>query len=454
MANEKRIVPFAHQVESAKFLVSKPYALLASEPRTGKTGSAIMAADAICARSILVVTTASGRGIWRRAFADWQTIARSVAVLGVDKHADCDVIICSWAGLRQARLIEKILSRKFDKIILDECHNAANPDTKTTQAVYGKRYEDGRVMMISGAVVDRSDRIAWLSGSPCPHDPGQLWSMLRAGCPELLKADGSRSWPDVTRYDDFKSRYCVIVMKAISNWTKIPVVIKGKNEAELHERIKSFFLRHTQKDVGINPPSFDMLPLIVSPAARKKCDGDVNRTAVIKAIEAGLTSELEMELSSLMLHTGIVKAHAVVEAAKEELDGGLDKLVLMRWNLEVGRILQEGLASYGVVTVDGSTSPKDRDEAQRRFREDPKRRVFDGQIQAAGEAVDLSAACELWFVQTCWTPALLGQAAQRISNLNQKRSTFVRVCTIEGSIDELIQARVASLWASIRQIVN
>ena len=119
--------PFPHQIESAIFLASKSRALLASEPRTGKTGSAIMAADSIGARTMLVVTTASGRAVWRRAFADWQTIPRSVCVLGVDKNEDAQVLIVSWNGLLQSRLIAKILERVFDKIILDESHKAGNP---------------------------------------------------------------------------------------------------------------------------------------------------------------------------------------------------------------------------------------------------------------------------------------------------------------------------------------
>ena len=446
--------PMPHQIESAIFLASKSRALLASEPRTGKTGSAIMAADSIGARTMLVVTTASGRAVWRRAFADWQTIPRSVCVLGVDKNEDAQVLIVSWNGLLQSRLIAKILERVFDKIILDESHKAGNPETKTTQAVYGKRHNGGDVMFTAGSVIDRGNRIAWLSGSPAPHDPGQLWPMLRAGCPELLKADSTRGWPDVTRYDDFRSRYTVIVMKKISAWNKIPVVIKGKNEAELHQRIKPFFLRHTQKDVGIHAPVYETLPLTVSAAHRRACDGHVNRAKVLAAIDAGATKDLEMELAAIRQQTGIIKAHAVVDAVREDLEGGLDKVVLFRWHSEVGRILREGLADFGVVSVDGSTTLKEREEAERAFREDPRIRVFDGQIQASGEAIDLSAAAESWFVESCWTPALMAQAAQRISNHNQKRSTFVRVCMIEGSIDEAVQNHVMRLWQSIREVVH
>lgn len=435
------MIPRQHQIDSAMFLASKPRALLASEPRTGKTGAAIMCADALNLKTILVVTTASGRAVWRSAFAAWQTIERSVAVLGVDKTDTADVLIVSWNGLLSAAVISKILARRFDFIIFDESHRAGNPEAKTTQAAYEH-------------VAKRGARIAWLSGSPAPHDPGQLWPMLQAGAPELLKADPEKGWPDVSDYDDFRSRYCVIVMKKISAWTRIPVVLKGKNEAELHQRIKPFFIRYTQKDVGIQPPSYETLPLIIPHTHHRYIAANVDAQKVLAAIEAGKTKDLEMELGALMRLTGEIKAYAVVEAVKDEFAGGLDKICLFRWHSKTGEILREGLASFGVVSIDGSTTSKEREEAERAFREDSEIRVFDGQIQAAGESIDLSAACELWFVESCWTPALMAQAAQRISNINQKRSTFVRVCTVEGSVDEAVQAHLMRLWASIREVVR
>ena len=450
--------PRPHQLVGAKFLASRDRALCADDCRTGKTLTAIMAADYDLAQSVLVVTTSSGRSVWRRAFQEHGSLDRTVCVLGVDSgFTTADVLIVSWSGLLQPKQIGALLNRGwFDRIILDECHKAKNPEAKTTEAVYGKMFESGQIMHRRGSITNLSNKINWLSATPAPHDPGDLWPALRTGCPELLVGGAERCWPDVTRYDDFRSRYCVIVMKKISAWTKIPVVLKGKNEEELHERIKSFFIRRTQKDVGIQPPTYETLPMIASSKELKHIELriPVDHKRVIDAIEAGATKDLDMELAAIRQITGLVKARLVVDAVKEELDGGLDKIVLMRWHSDVGAILRDGLADYGVVSVDGSTTLKEREQAEIAFREDPKIRVFDGQIQAAGEAIDLSAAAELWFVESCFTPALMGQAAQRISNHNQTRSTFVRVCMIEGSIDEAIQAHIMRLWESLRKVIR
>ena len=82
----------------------------------GKTGAAILAADYILARSILVVTPASGRGVWRRAFPAWQSIPRRVSVIGADAPQPTDVCIVSWGMLDK---VVRSIGKRPDLIILD-----------------------------------------------------------------------------------------------------------------------------------------------------------------------------------------------------------------------------------------------------------------------------------------------------------------------------------------------
>ena len=104
--------------------------------------------------------------------------------------------------------------------------------------------------------------------------------------------------------------------------------------------------------------------------------------------------------------------------------------------------------------MDGSTTPKERDAAIARFQTDPVCRVFVGQIAACCEAIDLSAASTLWFVESSFTPAQMGQAAMRITNVGRKRNCFVKVLTLEGTIDEALQAALMRLWATIKEVVK
>ena len=119
--------------------------------------------------------------------------------------------------------------------------------------------------------------------------------------------------------------------------------------------------------------------------------------------------------------TGEIKARAVVDAVKEEFDGGLDKIVLAYWHKDVGAILKEGLSTYGVVGIDGSTSADKREQATANFSKPDGPRVFLAQIEAAGEAIDLSAAAVLWFVETVFSPKSMQQMSLRITNHTQAR---------------------------------
>jgi len=444
------MIPMPTQMSGAKFLAARHRALLADEPRVGKTGAAIIAADMILANTIDVVTTASGRAVWRRGFHTWSKLGRSIGIVGVDKNAsDCDVRILSYNGATTF-----VSKRNTDLVILDESHNCKNPDAKRTQAILGKPVAGGKSLFTGGALVRDTTRAWFLTGTPLPHDPSDIWTTMRSSCPERLYANDQRGWPDVTKFEDFRHRYCIVRMKQISRFNKIAVVIGGRNESELRDRVGDFMLRRTQKDIGIRPSVYELFPLVVSNAVRKQVDGDLDKKAILKAAEDGNTKELEMELGPLRRLTGNIKAQAVVEAVRDEFSNGLNKIVLMYWHKEVGDLLEDGLQQFEPLRIDGSTPTKAREKYELAFRGNTNNRVMLGQIQAAGEAVDFSSANELWFVETSFSPKDQAQAAMRITNVNQTRNTFVRVCCIEGSIDEALQASLLRLWTAINGVLK
>ena len=86
--------------------------------------------------------------------------------------------------------------------------------------------------------------------------------------------------------------------------------------------------------------------------------------------------------------------------------------------------------------------------------QDGRARVFIGQIQAAGEAIDLSVSCNLVFVEGSFSPKDMRQAALRITNHNQQRQCIVRFAALEGSIDEAVMAVLARKVATIKEVLR
>lgn len=451
--------PLPTQLSGAKFLADRKVALLADEPRVGKTGAAVIAADYILAEKILIVTTASGRPVWRRGLPEWSKYPRPVQVLTNGKKLDRSVpsAIVSWPSLTNAETRAALLNRDWDLVIGDEDHYAKNFESKRTQGFYGTITEGGRALNKRAGVCSRAPVVWPLTGTPCPNSPFDMYPRLRALAPERLLADPARGFPDVTAERAFKDRYCIYHPMKVGRGAyakRIDVITGGQNEDELAARLDGFMLLRTQADVGIDQPFYELFPLMVDDRMRRQADGDVDLESILAAAEAGDTKKLEMELGPLRRLTGEIKAHAVVAAVKDEFACGLDKIVLMRWHTHTGEILREGLADFGVVSVDGSTSPRERERAVHEFATNPKVRVFDGQIQAAGEAIDLSAAALMIFVETSFVPKDMKQAALRITNHTQTRQAVVRVAVLEGSIDEAAQAILLRKWSSIGKVLN
>jgi len=447
------MTPFPTQLSGASFLAANQYALLADEPRVGKTGTAIIAADYVMASSILVITTASGRGVWKRGFADWSVFDRKVSIAAPSVDPTADVVIVGWPALTNATVMAALLSRRWDLVISDEDHFAKNFDAKRTQALYGQLLDGGDHLQNIRALCACADRVWPLTGTPLPHSPADMYPRLRALAPDRLKADPARDWPDVTRYGDFLHRYCVVRMKKISNFNRIPVVIGGRNLPELKARIEGFVLRRTQEDVGIRPPIYDLLPFVAK-ASELKAESALDRDRVLAAAASGDTKALEMHLGPLRRLTGEIKAHYVVDAVADEFECGLDKIVLAYWHKDVGAALIAGLHKFGVTGVDGSTPPEHRQRNVDAFADPKGPRVFLGQIEAAGEAIDLSAAAVLWFVETSFSPRSMKQMSLRITNHSQKRQAVVKVATLQGSIDEALQASLMRLWTAIREVLT
>lgn len=443
----KTLTALPHQIAGAEFLASRARALLADAPRVGKTGASILAADDILAARTLVITTASGRPVWVRGFAEWSAFnIPTRAVYGDLGQIDGPIrLIVSWSEVaKHAEALSKVQREaQWDLLILDESHYAKGKDTQRTKAVYGTFRGASR----GWGIVDAASVVWCLTGTPIPNAPNDLYPMMRALCPDRLTG--------VAGYEDFLHRYCVVRKKAISRFNKIDVVVGGRNLEELRARLDGFWLRRTQQDVGILPPVYELLPLHITEAQRRKVEASVEGAEdILAAAETGETKTLDMALGTLRRLTGTIKAAGVAAVVRDEMECGLEKIVLFCWHRDVMDELEAALASYGVVRLDGSVTPDKRDEAVRKFQNDPETRVFIGQIVAAGEAIDLSAAAELIFVESSLVPKDMQQAALRVTNHNQKQSPRVRVAALEGSIDEALQAIVVRKVSTIKEVLR
>lgn len=176
--------PFNHQSATADFLVRYPRAFVFNEIGTGKTLSALWACDYLRAQGhigrVLIVSTLST--LWR-VWADdlfKNFTHRSFAVLHGDRRTrqirlkqEHDFYIINHDGVEVLR--EELARRKdITHVIVDE--GACFRNAKT------RRY--GALKQIAGPQSGRG--VWWMTGSPMPTAPTDIWAQARMVNPGLV----------------------------------------------------------------------------------------------------------------------------------------------------------------------------------------------------------------------------------------------------------------------------
>lgn len=430
-----------YQVTGARWLAPLTQAFLADDMGLGKSAQVIHAADLVRAEDILVLCPASVRVNWEREFKKFSPFDRPCAVIesGKDRIPDHGVVICSYdLGVI---LADKLKTRIWDILVLDEAHYLKERSAKRSRAIYGR----GSRFPGLEAKAKRTWR---LSGTPAPNDASELFTHL--------KSAGIVTEP----YWDYVYRYC----SGFDNDFGYKIT-GNKNTEELKQRMAGFLLRRRKEDVltELPPISFDT---VVVPRSKVELDPwfyeqwrSIGQPAFLKqleeanrAVSEALTTESEDKLktlesmassmATLRRYIGLAKLPAILDIIEDELKtGALQKIVLFGIHQQVIEQARDRLKAFGAVTVYGGTPADKRQKHIDKFAKDPKTRVFVGNIIAAGVGINglQDSCCEVGFLESDWVPANNAQAAMRVHRMGQKNPVRVRVFALEKSIDDEIQ---------------
>jgi SNF2 family DNA or RNA helicase len=449
------------------FLAARRIGFLLDGMGLGKTPQAIRAADATNAQRLLIICPAIARTNWARELARFGLLARKVQVLastGPRIDPGADAVVVSFELAAKPAIRRQLLVLRFNVLILDEAHALKSRAARRTRAVYGPMC-DGR-----GGFVERAKRVWLLTGTPMPNHAGEVWTHLSALLPEALTIGAKR-----LTYPEFLERYCVVQHTRYG-----PRVVGNRNTAELRRALQPHVLRRRAEDVLPDLPEIRWTTIVVDPtnvladvqaaeaapelnALRAVIDAAVAKiglhrgaaTADRDALVERMLRADSVALARLRRLTGVAKAGATVELLQDELAAGaLDKVVVFAHHREVLRALASGLDRYGVVVIDGNTSPGQRQAAIDRFQSHPKIRVFLGQITAAATAITLTAASHVVFAEASWVPADNLQAAKRVHRIGQTRPVVVRFVSLAGSLDEAITEVLRRKARLLAQIID
>jgi superfamily II DNA or RNA helicase len=417
--------PFAHQKKTAGFLTMNRKSFCFNEQGTGKTASAIWAADYLMKQGkinrVLVICPLSIMdSAWR---ADLFTFAmhRTVDVAHGAKEkrrkiieGGADFVIINYDGVEIVQ--DVIAAGGFDCIIIDEATHYKNPQTK-------------RWKTLNKLVTP--DTWLWLmTGTPAAQSPVDAYGLAKLvnphGVPKFAGAFRDRVMVKITQFKWVpKDTATDVVFKALQpaiRFTKeecldLPPMVYVKRQVELTRQQKKYYKQLKDK-------------LLVQTSGE-----DV--TAVNAAV--AMNKLLQISAGAVYTDTGEALEFDITHryrVLREVIDESSKKILVFVPFKHVIDILTNKLRADGITTdvIRGDVPAKKRTEIFKQFQETDDPKVLVIQPQAAAHGVTLTAAnTVVW-----WGPtSSLETYAQ--ANARVHRSGQTHKCTVvqlQGSFAE------------------
>lgn len=432
-----------YQRVASEFMAARRHALLADEMGVGKSASTVRACDLVGARTVLVLCPASARAHWVAEFGRFSPMDRPVTALmtGTDAHAD--VTVCSYDMLAASQKLRKRLCAiEWDVLVLDEAHYLKSRTARRTKVVYGRR--------CNGEGGIKARHVWRLTGTPIPNFADELWTHLHhAGL-----YPGS--------YHEFVAEFCNgyeseygFRITGHKNVEKLKSILAGfmlrRKKDEVMSLPSILFSRHYLKPgpvdvklhfmaqaVETHPEMFqkelERVNEMVRAAVEAADQAHAGEAAVLSVLKGLIEST-----ASLRKYVGLSLVQPYLDLVLPQLESGeIGKLVIFAYHRGVMEELMLKLRPYGARMLNGSTDPDKRGRIVEQFQTNPRKRVFIGQLHAAGTAINLTAAHHLDLLEMDWVPANNIQAVMRIHRAPQTRQCKVRYFGAEGGVHKRI----------------
>lgn len=309
-------------------------------------------------------------------------------------------------------------------LFVDEAHRYKNDDAARTKALFGK---DGK-----SGIAGHFDKVVYLSGTPMPNRPIELFSVLNHSASETIMHRNKfeyAEWFCAAYRDHFGWNF-----NGASHLTELSAHVIGK-----------FMLRYKKEDVLKELPEkieeviivgSDLTPKLLKQS--QKLLAEYSPEDLMKnQIKVALGKE-ELALSTYRKELGLLKAQAAADYIKFLLEETEEAILVFAIHKDVIAILEKELSKYWPLVITGETRMELRHEHVKHFQIDQRRRLFIGNIQAAGVGLTLTKASRVVFVEFSWVPADNDQASDRAHRIGQDSRVLTQYLVHKDSIDRSV----------------
>ena len=405
---------------------NKGKALIADEMGLGKTVQALAWLQLHRnLRPAIIVVPASLKLNWKREAEKWLPDPNVEILNGTSTWIPTgDIIIINYDVLHAwTSVIDKL---EPAVLVTDECHLYKSNKAQRTKAIkkIGKKIP----------------HVIALSGTPIVNRPVEAYNAIHLINPDLFPS-----------YWNFTKMYCD------ARQTRFGWDLNGASRTEeLHNILKNtIMLRRLKKDVLPDLPDkiYSFTPIeLDNEADYRFAERDfiafIRREKGVEAAERVENAKILASIEGLKQLAVKGKLHQAIEWIDNFLEVS-DKLVVFATHKFVIDALMKAFDGV-TVKIDGGVTQRERQKAVDEFQNNPKVKLFVGNIQAAGVGITLTAASNVAFIELPWTPGALVQAEDRCHRIGQKDSVNVHYLLASNTIEE----KIAHLLDKKRKVLD
>jgi SWI/SNF-related matrix-associated actin-dependent regulator 1 of chromatin subfamily A len=407
--------PLEHQKEAIQKLVENKKFILADDMGLGKTTSTIIAALEANSKKVLIICPATLKINWKREIENYSDKSIYIAE-GKNFNTDADYVIINYDIIKNFHDPKKkddseILKANFDLVIVDEAHYIKNGQAQRTKLI--------------NDLVKTVDRLWLLTGTPMTSRPMDYFNLL-----SLVDSPVSKNWMA------YAIRYCQGYQFNVGG-RKIWNITGASNLDELRERTAATILRRLKENV------LDLPDKIITPVylrlKSKNYEEVMGEYYDWYDKNPDESKSLTVQFSKLTKVRQIIadeKISQTIEIAENIIEQDKKVIIFCNFTDSLNKIIEH--FGKSAVKLDGSMSKPERQRSVDEFQDNPKVKVFVGNIKAAGVGVTLTSAEAVIMNDLSFLPSDHAQAEDRAYRYGQKNNVLVYYPIFENTIEGVI----------------
>ncbi len=420
---------YAHQETGVKFLLSRNCCILADDMGLGKSIQSIIAALESGAKKILVVAPSSTKINWQR---EINVFCNDTTIIDGKQFNEAKFTIINFDILKNFHTLkttkartpeeEEMINRdlanaQYDLCIIDEAHYLKNNDS-----IRGK-------IMVELSVKYNIPKIWLLTGTPVANRPMDFFNLLK-----IIKSPIAQNWKHyAVRYCEGKQFY-----RTLKNGQKKQIWLTdgASNLEELASKTKNIILRRLKTEV-LDMPDKVITPMYqyLDPKGWLEYERLWTDYVEKRKLEKKRTNENQKDLVELILLRQFIAAQAIpytIEMAENAIEMGRKVIIFTSFTEEL-EILSHHFGKLAV-KHNGPMTNTQKQKSVDAFQENPKVKVFLGNIKSAGVGITLTEGTVVIFNSFDWVPGNNEQAEDRAFRIGQVNDVNVFYQLFEDTI--------------------